>query len=257
MAQERETDIVGIIKRHHALRKVVHSNKIRIMNTLSKLATAIVVGLSSFTLANAKDNAFYVGGTLPVEFGGKSTYTGADGTPIFDNAPNSTELDMLNDVGGGLNIQFGYDFGAIRTELEIGQRRTNIDKISLVDGIDGSLARLSDEDGYTQNSRIMLNAFYDMELSPRWGLYFGAGAGYNKTKGEIKGTLGGESILINYTGDNELSYQTLFGVTFAASEKIDLTFGYRRVWTDDPKFNDAVIEASSPESFEFGIRYNF
>lgn len=227
------------------------------MNTVNKTLSLIAIGSIALATSYAGDSQFYVGGTIPLEFGGDSTFTSNGSDPLFSSSANSSQLDVFNDVGSGLNVQFGYDFGKIRAELDIGQRRTNIDKVSLIDGSTGDLTRLSGEDGHMHNSSFMLNAFYDHDLNEKWGLYFGAGAGVMKTRGEIEASLAGESLTMDYSSGHEMSYQALVGVTYHLNENVDLTAGYRRVWAKDPSFAGGKLNISAPESLEAGIRYSF
>jgi len=100
--------------------------------------------------------------------------------------------------------------------------------------------RIEGEIGYRNNDTtadnlevsewsFMLNALYDIPLSPALDLTLGAGAGYDHAKAEVDVPAGDDS-------DGNFAYQAIAGLSYAIGKRTDLTLTYRYLVVQEPQF---------------------
>jgi OmpA-OmpF porin, OOP family len=126
--------------------------------------------------------------------------------------------------------------------------------------------RLEGELGYRSNEitlgaaevtewSLMLNALYDIDLSPRLSLSLGAGVGYDHATLD----LGGED-----DSDGNVAYQGIAGLSYAVGRRTDLTLTYRYLVVEEPAFAFTDPESSltfdldnvNKHSVTVGLRYD-
>lgn len=127
--------------------------------------------------------------------------------------------------------------------------------------------RLEAELGYRVNERtginrnmsewsLMLNALYDINLTPKLDLSLGAGAGYDRPTLQV--TVGEDT-------KGAFAYQGIVGLSYALSGRTDLTLNYRylRVSATDfiysigPDSLEMDLEDISKHTVTLGLRYSF
>ncbi|MGE5147461.1 MAG: OmpA family protein [Candidatus Eiseniibacteriota bacterium] len=131
--------------------------------------------------------------------------------PGFDGSVDSN-------LGWAGLLSLGYRFrNGLRTEIEGGYRRNNVDEIDN--------CPTCGDDGFTQAFSLMANALYDFNIngSPLHP-YIGAGAGAAKVRAGGIGPVPGTSI---NDSDWAFAYQGIAGVSYAVSKPVELFAEYR------------------------------
>lgn len=161
--------------------------------------------------------------------------------------------------GANVNLALGYYLNQCRIEFE-GNYRQRKDNISFTSGGEtvtdfGMVAKLS----------AMANAYYDIQMIERFGLYLGGGVGVGFTDIEVKGP-------INATYDSaRFTFQLMAGMYYNLNRCVVVTFGYRLFGITSPEVQDFGRVSGAPiktgvtvkthdtplaQSLELGIRIN-
>ncbi len=122
----------------------------------------------------------------------------------------------------GLAAAFGRSFTGfpIRVELEyLWRYRFDIDAVTTETD-----PRLIKANVATQS--FYLNAFYDIPLGGKWGLYLGGGLGYAHHSAETRFIQGADSLRVD-DGQDEFSWKTAIGVRRDLNDRWWLDFSYR------------------------------
>ena len=157
-----------------------------------------------------------------------------------------TDVEMSFDTGYGVTGALGYavirdmSYG-YRTEIELGYRENDIDKISakgyVSESIDGDISTIS----------VMANVFIEFMPEGTFSPFIGFGVGGANVEGEDDD--GSED-------DTVLAYQGIAGVAFPLSQNLKIDVQYRYFATDDPEFNDLEVEYGTHNAM-LGLRYGF
>jgi opacity protein-like surface antigen len=157
------------------------------------------------------------------------------------------------DVGWGLGLVGGYDFGTFRLEGELVYRKSDADKFTAA----GLATGMSGE--YT-NTALMVNAYYDFKtLSPSVIPYLGIGAGAANVEANF--TVGGTRVVDE--SQIVFAWQLVAGVAFPVSKELAIDLNYRYFATSDPSYSSNFspgvnIETEYASSNVFvGLRYSF
>ena len=156
------------------------------------------------------------------------------------------EAEFTFDSGYGVTAAVGYTFESYytyRTEIEFGYRDNDFDKIKafgLSLPIDGDVKTLS----------LMANGFCDLMPNSQISPFLGGGLGIANVEADLDYPgLGSED-------DTVFAYQVAAGVSFAASENVNIDVQYRFMGTADPDFG--VIEAEyQTHNAMIGMRFGF
>jgi opacity protein-like surface antigen len=181
-------------------------------------ATALVIAVSS-TSANAEDNRDYI-----------STSVGL--TNMWDNSVSNSAVDYEN--GYNMNVGFGYDWDyqdSIRPEIEISYREADLDNVS----------------GEVTNYAAMANFYYDHKNDSKYTPYIGVGAGV--------AYVDAESTTFN-DDDTVFAYQGMLGASYAHTDDMDITIGYKYFNNLDADIN-GVGEDIESNNVELGVRFKY
>jgi opacity protein-like surface antigen len=176
-------------------------------------------------------------------------------TPIFSDTI-SDELRM--DEGVSATVAIGRYYGPWRFEVEGGYRYNEFDYAASgpVPGFGtGTLAL----DGDFQTITAMLNVYFDIPLNDRWNVYLGAGAGAAFTTADFDATFAAGGITFSGSerdDDTVFAYQGMAGVSYAATERLVITLGYRLFHTTDYSFGDLDVDSPWIHTAEIGFRWS-
>lgn len=170
---------------------------------------------------------------------------------VFDGGPL---VNTKFKAGWGAFGTVGYDWGHLRTELELGYRHNNIDFFDSVPTSSGKFDEFS----------AMANAVWDIPVSSRLDLSLGAGLGADNIMYESKLF---HPLTIDDT-DWVFAWQLIAGLNFHATSNIDVVLNYRYFNAVDPEFSE--LQAGAPpvlhsDAYEdvnkhtltLGLRYSF
>ena len=158
--------------------------------------------------------------------------------------------DAASGFGGRLAIGHAYSPGW-RTEIELGYRRNDIDKVGGTT-VNGEASALSG----------MINGYYDIATNGPLAPYFGFGLGLARVSVDSPlPTLAPAQDGRLDDGDTVFAYQGILGVSYAVSDALALTADYRYFATQYPSFG-TVAGAQVDGEYEshamfVGLRFSF
>ena len=203
------------------------------------LGTVAALSLTAVSQSNAHNQGWYAGLEA-----GANWINDNDAEYQFNDEPHfsySEPVQMNFDTGWAALGTVGYAFdNNWRIEGEIGYRKNDVDAIFggkqvleftqelVLDGpyeptrINGELTEIS----------LMANVLYDIPLADKLSLNVGVGAGadYSKFK---------DGLSVN-DGDWSFAYQAIAGLSYALSDRLDLTLTYRYLHVNQPTYSDAA-----------------
>jgi outer membrane protein OmpA-like peptidoglycan-associated protein len=214
------------------------------------LGTVAAVSIAAASQSQARNQGWYIG----LE-GGANWVDDNDGLlGINSSVPFFSEITEF-DTGWSVLATVGYAFdNNWRIELEGGYRQNDIDLVSL--GIFPGTTTGGDLNEIT----IMANVLYDVPLTDRLDLTFGLGAGVDRAEFQPPAFWGGED------DDWNFAYQGIAGLSYAITNRLDLTLTYRYLHVDEPEFSVPGGPNPTPEHWNFddlekhtvtiGLRYD-
>lgn len=188
---------------------------------------------------NWTPTGLYIGGFFALTETEDTDLISVDGT----TPPDDIEFEFDNGYG---NYEFiGWDYGNVRTELELGARLTDIDQViengTAISGASGELNEFS----------VMFNLIFDIPIVKKVEAYVGAGIGgaYLWSEIDVAGLSDSEDFVF--------AYQAMAGLSFEVLPRFYLMTGYRLHSFDDPDFDGYEYDAPLIHSIDFGLRYVF
>ena len=204
------------------------------------MAGAALAALAGFaTSAAASPDGWY--GAL--DYGGHQPFD-SHGT-----LPGGAEVGLFQHLDWDAFARVGYQFTPNwRVELEGSWRE---DHMKPANGL-GYKGKYDDVAG-------MANLIYD--FAPEWTVHPFIGAGIGADREYVKERGGGGAFQITTTGQTEFAYQGLAGLSWAASDRINIDLTYR--YLNGGKFN--LASSAGPihttdyqdQSVSIGLRYSF
>jgi outer membrane protein OmpA-like peptidoglycan-associated protein len=188
----------------------------------------------------------------PLAASAEPFYVGASGGISMprdsDLESGAFNVEAEQDIGWLGLINFGYEYGyGLRTELEFGYRKSDLDKIG------GATAG-----GDVSVMSGMVNLIYDLDVS--WPImpYLGAGIGAGRV--EADGASPVSTTSINDT-DTGFAYQIMAGFEYGVTDQLMLNAGYRYFAVPDLTYtaaNGASVDTDyASHNFTVGVRYLF
>lgn len=207
-----------------------------IKKLLGVAVLASTVSVGSATAGEMGDTGLYLGlsgvGSAVSDFDFNNNRGGTLRTADFDTA-----------FGGLLRV--GYDFGAIRIEVEGGARPIDIDSVS------GATDGTGDVDLYT----VMINGTWDIATGMAVTPYLSLGAGAAIGDGDISYTGSNGSIQTKDFSHVAPAGQVGVGLRFGITEAVDLTAGYSFLATTADKAH--IDETVQVHSVLLGLEFHF
>lgn len=147
-----------------------------------------------------------------------------------------------------VNGAFGYKWGALRGELELGYGRSGFDQINVA----GTRANVdSDIDLFTAT----LNAYYDINTGTAFTPYLGAGIGLaHSSFDDATVTVGAATARVEGDSATDLLLQGEVGVSYALGQNVSIVPAYRFMWIDN---GGNGLDDTSAHLFKIGVRYAF
>ena len=172
-----------------------------------------------------------------VEYSGGPSYFGNEGLTAKD-LPGATLTGRVTphsgfNVGGAIGMRVHE---LVRTELQLGYRRSQVAGISIEGGSDnghGSFGLLS----------VMANTYLDYDFNLGVIPYVGAGVGWGLIDINARNT---NRTLDVVDDDTVFVWSVMVGGTVPINDVIDVSFGYRYIATTDSEFDSKVITTGDP-----------
>lgn len=178
------------------------------------------------------------------------------GIQAVEDAEHDNGLESDSFPGYVIAGALGYRFNdSLRAEMEIAYRRNTFGDFTDRGVEEGS-------SGHVSSLAAMLNGAYDIDAGSAWTPYFGAGFGWAFVGYDVD-VFGGELTDAPFLDDRDgvFAYQAMAGLTYQASDMIDLSLGYRFFATLDPKLTDETGQVFDAEyrshNIELGVAVRF
>jgi outer membrane protein OmpA-like peptidoglycan-associated protein len=180
----------------------------------------LVVGIAS--AAQAETNGWYAGAETGLAIAPSVKFK--DGAKTWNENQN---------LGYAVLGQFGYGFGPVRVEGELGWRSNGVDKVKQPFNMSGS--------GSLDATSVMANVYYDIATGSRITPFIGAGVGgvdVNAERIRASGT--------TFSNDDNFvfGYQGIAGASYALNDNLSLKADYRYLRT---------MKASLQEIAPYGV----
>jgi len=206
---------------------------------LTLLGTVAALSVISASQSNAHNQGWYIGLEGGANWIGDTDFT-------FDDSWDTTFSTMDFDTGWAALGTIGYGFERNwRVEFEAGYRDNDADIF-----FDGK--EEEEFNGNLTEWSFMANVIYDVPLSERIDLNIGIGAGADFADFEDNRGFSGD--------DWNFAYQGIVGLTYAISNRLDLTLTYRYLNVDAPTFSNAIesyaFEDVEKHTVTVGLRYD-
>ncbi len=220
----------------------------------ARLAALSLLALTvTATAAQARDNNWYIGlrggGVLP-----------SDRT-FYGTQPTRPDFATTEKLGLAAAARLGYDFGRLRTEVDVGYHQTGLKSIDLGSTTElGEAGRYNDPDGQIRNWTIMGNALFDVINSDGFSVSAGAGAGAARVSAHnVRLAEGAIPFLSN--NDWVFAWNALAGARVALSPGVDLAVDYRYLRPNRANFTDTagqrVTMRNDSHTILVGLNFNF
>jgi outer membrane protein OmpA-like peptidoglycan-associated protein len=197
-------------------------------------ASAVSAGAA---LAQVAVPGFYVGGNAGAVLEPSEQLKGGKINTTVHHNPG---LALMGALG------FRFDYG-LRTEEEIGYRRSTIDKLS---GAAGT--------GHSSALSFMTNMLYDFKTGGPLTPYIGVGVGGARTSYNGAGPIAGGTI---NDSDVPFAYQGIVGVAYNVSDRFALTADYRYFATLESSYKTStgpiVKGSTASHTVMMGFRWTF
>ncbi|MFE0759077.1 OmpA family protein [Inquilinus sp. NPDC058860] len=185
----------------------------------------------------------------------------------FDDPITDGHADVSFDTAPAGNIYIGYDFGAIRADLEgsfrqndIGTTKLSYDSFRLnrfitVPGADDVKVNIK---GHERTIGLMANVYYDFEFGSPFVPYVGGGIGVGFNTWKVKA----KDFNIDFEYDSPLfAYQGIAGVSYYITPKLAANLEYRYFGETDAEFTSGStkvkLDAPANHTILLGIKYVF
>jgi OOP family OmpA-OmpF porin len=184
------------------------------------------------------------------------------------NLGNDNPLNFTSSykVGYAARAAIGaYRAPQVRTELEIGYRTVQFDRLSFNSSGLGTPGGGTAFNGVSTSASGrftaisgMLNAYYDYDTGSSWRPYIDAGFG---TAWLYAHRVAAAGVPVVSASDLVFAYQFGLGIGYDVTKAITLALDYRYFTTLDPTFKDAAGQSFNSEftshALSLGIRYRF
>ena len=141
---------------------------------------------------------------------------------FYGTQPTRPDFGTSDKLGLAAAARLGYDFGRLRTEVDVGYHQTGLKSIDLRSTTAlGDAGRYSDPDGQVRNWTIMGNALFDVINSDGFSVSAGAGAGAARVSAHNVRLADGATPFLS-SNDWVFAWNALAGARVALSPGVDL-----------------------------------
>lgn len=152
--------------------------------------------------------------------------------------------------------RLGYDFGLLRTELELARQQFELKHATLnstavpIDLSNSPAGTYDDPSGTTRIQSIMANGLFDIATGSRWTLEVGGGIGIARVN-QHRWTLEADNAGIPFSYENKVNFawQALAGVRYSLTDRLEATLRYRYLNVDD-----VFLQTTTANALEGAVR---
>lgn len=180
-------------------------------------------------------------------------YVGLQFGPVMDNDHSVSSLGTVKtDLGFGVGVMLGYDFGKIRSDIEIMYRKVSLSEIEP----NGGSIKIS---GNLELWTYMLNVTGSLPIDSTIKPFVAVGVG--AAEFQAKRTITNTAVAISATDSSAatttaFAYQGSVGATWQFSPEFSFDALYRYLGTSNFNFKGYTADYGS-HNLLFGVRYYF
>jgi len=182
-------------------------------------------------------------------------YLGINSSVVAVNDIDLSGAEFQSDIGLGIGIVGGYDFGRYRLEGELTYRKNEVDHVEIHSWGQGNMTG----DGDITSKSFLVNGYFDFENKTRFTPYMGFGLGLaNIAFNNIKA----KGIDLVDDDSSALAAQLAVGCSYSINKLLSVDLGFRYFFTDElevtNKFgHDVSADSYKSHSFMGGLRVFF
>lgn len=222
-------------------------------------ATAAAVTLLAMPAMAQQARGIYFGAGAGVNFRQDQGWN-------FSDPQTKSRANVAFDAAAAGDFYVGYDFGAIRADVEASIRQNDVGDVKF--GYDsfrrgrftvpGASDIKVDAKGHERTIGLMANVYYDFEFGSPFVPYVGGGigVGFNNWTAKVKGT----DIDTDYNSPL-FAYQGIAGVSYYITPKLAVNLEYRYLGETEANVTsgDTKIKVGSPNNHTIlaGFKYTF
>ena len=217
-----------------------------------RLAALLALTLAG-TAVQARDNSWYIGlrggVVLPTD------------RRFFGTPPGGTDFNTTEATGWAAAARLGYDFGLLRTEIDVGYHQNKLRSINLQStSLVGGAGQYNDPTGRMRHLTVMANALFDVINTDGFSASVGAGAGGARVNAHnVRLNQAGPIILQDH--DWVFAWNALAGARVALGPNVDLALDYRYLRPNRARLMDTggrpVSTRSESHTILVGLNFNF
>ena len=201
------------------------------------------------------DGSFYITAAYSVAL--------PDERDILDQGDQSKTVAVGTGFGSlGGQVGVGYAIAGLRPEISFGYRTASIDSLKLKTDGAGEDAEFASS-GSVTSMDLAASVYYDIDPSPGgFAAYIGFGGGMSNVTLKVEQPV--TSIEIDTTDDSvwALAFQAVAGISYAVTEDMSVTLGYRLTGTLESQFSkfdtsEEKMGMTLIRNVELGLRYSF
>ncbi len=219
-----------------------------------RLATlgALAITMAA-TAAQARDNNWYIG------LRGGTVFP--DDRRFFSTGPTSPDFNTTAKQGWAAAARLGYDFGRLRTEIDVGYHQTRLRSVELLATTPlGTAGTYAGADGRMRNLTVMGNALFDIINSDGFSVSAGAGAGAARINAHNIRLAPNAGVFLD-DSDWVFAWNALAGARVALGPGVDLAVDYRYLRPNRARLVDisgqGVTNRSNSHTILVGLNFNF
>lgn len=201
------------------------------------------------------DSGFYIGAAAG---GLKANRSDFDIRARVDPAQGIVRDGLRTSYKTGWEVagRLGYDFGLLRTELELARQQFELKRAALAStavpiDLAGSPAGTYDHpSGTTRIQSIMANGLFDIATGSRWTLEVGGGIGIARVN-QHRWTLEADNADVPFAYENKVNFawQALAGIRYGLTDRLEATLRYRYF-----NVNDVFLQTTTANALEGAFR---
>jgi outer membrane protein OmpA-like peptidoglycan-associated protein len=224
---------------------------------ISRSARLATLGLLAITMgaaaAQARDNNWYIG------LRGGTVFP--DDRRFYSTGPTSTDFNTTAKQGWAAAARLGYDFGRLRTEIDVGYHQTRLRSVELLATTPlGAAGNYAGADGRMRNLTVMANGLFDIINSDGFSLSAGAGAGAARINAHNIRLAPNAGVFLD-DSDWVFAWNALAGARVALGPGVDLAVDYRYLRPNRARLVDisgqGVTNRSNSHTILVGLNFNF
>lgn len=224
------------------------------MTSPTRLASLGILALAlASTPGIARDKDWYIGLRGGLVFPSDRQFI-ANGTTLPD-------FDTTEKRGWAAAARLGYDFGMLRTELDVGYHQNSLRSIDLLSTTPVGLGgRYDNPTGRMRHWTVMANALVDVINTGGFSASVGAGAGAARIDAHNVRLSPSADLLLN-DSDWVFAWNALAGMRLAISDGVDLAVDYRYLRPNRARFGESggpgLSTRNASHTMLVGLNFNF